>query len=357
MAYRCKVCGYKFKSTDDDLCPQCFTARDDVKCTDGIGHTHGFDTSKERNSFLEEEELREKIPSVSELSGQAHRAADELSKKYQTYRNDQHKMSGSSRTSGTSGYTRQQRSPYQSSSPNSGALDSFQKRANYSAYSTVMNQNQAKNKKGAQGCLVVFILLFFALPILATVLSSSSVLKKAIEGATNEENGNKAYTIDPPDIDMPSIPDFSSLLDNIYDYDYDNSTFDLDFKQEEFSDPNKRLVYDSCYTYDDAVLREADRFEFLDHSLEDEEIRQYYIDFADPDGNQLDIKDPKIKLSGIDAQGLPVYYYDNDGDEIYLLVVEKVKFYSLNVTYFDEDGNQKDMCFDFRLDDLSSYGR
>lgn len=34
MAFKCKHCGYVFKKTDSDLCPECFTARDDVDCMD-----------------------------------------------------------------------------------------------------------------------------------------------------------------------------------------------------------------------------------------------------------------------------------------------------------------------------------
>ncbi len=355
MAYRCKICGYKFKSTDDDLCPQCFTARDDVKCTDGIGHTHGFDTSKERNSFLDEEKLREKIPSAQELTGQAHRAADELSKKYQTYRNDQHKMSGSSRTSGTSGYTRQQRSPYQSSSPNSGALDSFQKRANYAAYSTLMNQNQAKNKKGAQGCLVVFILLFFALPILATVLSSSSVLKKAIEGATNEENGNKAYTIDPPDIDMPSIPDYSSMLDGFFNYNYDAPKFEIDSSQKDICGSGNKIIYYACYKPEEISDIDKENIEYLDHGLKKEQLYQYEVDFTDSNGDPLDVADIMMTVSGIDANGDCTYTFWGQTGNMYILLPEKVRYYSLSVTYFGEDGSQKDMVFMFDVQDLPKF--
>lgn len=38
MAIKCKHCGYVFKKTDSDLCPECFTARDDVDCMDFEKH-------------------------------------------------------------------------------------------------------------------------------------------------------------------------------------------------------------------------------------------------------------------------------------------------------------------------------
>lgn len=45
MPYKCKHCGYIFKKTDSDLCPECFTSRDDVDCTDFEKyHSHGKET-------------------------------------------------------------------------------------------------------------------------------------------------------------------------------------------------------------------------------------------------------------------------------------------------------------------------
>lgn len=45
MNYRCKFCGYRFKDRDEQVCPECFTAReDDISC--GVlgedEHSHGF---------------------------------------------------------------------------------------------------------------------------------------------------------------------------------------------------------------------------------------------------------------------------------------------------------------------------
>lgn len=364
MAYRCKVCGYKFKSTDDDLCPQCFTARDDVKCTDGAGHTHGFDTSAERNSFIEEEKLREKIPSVQELSGQAHRAADELQKKYQTYQSDRHKSSGdNTKNAAMASYLEQKQKRTYNYGYQNKAQDSFQQRAAMQNYAELRNRAAAnKNAKKTSGCLVAFMLLFFIFPIFGMLMTSGSDIIKAIQGAKNEEKGNKAHHIETPsismpDINLPSIPDFSSMLDQLFDYDYSSSDFDLGFKQEEFSDPNKRLIYVSCYKNASSAETEADRLEYLDHSLKNEELYEYHLDIVDENGDPIDLDRCQMTLSAIDASGLPVYYYRGEEDQKYVLLIDKVEFYSLNVTYFDEAGNQKDMLFAFRLSDLPTYDK
>ena len=43
MGNKCKICGYRFKSKDEEICPECFTAReDDISCArySGKAHTH-----------------------------------------------------------------------------------------------------------------------------------------------------------------------------------------------------------------------------------------------------------------------------------------------------------------------------
>ena len=59
--YKCKSCGYRFKPSDSDLCPECFTARDDIGCEsfgDGHGaHTHFKDAAG--SDDFSAEQLRE----------------------------------------------------------------------------------------------------------------------------------------------------------------------------------------------------------------------------------------------------------------------------------------------------------
>lgn len=54
MRNKCKICGYRFKSNDEAICPECFTARgDDISCA-GYGkdeHSHQYNVSQERRSF------------------------------------------------------------------------------------------------------------------------------------------------------------------------------------------------------------------------------------------------------------------------------------------------------------------
>ena len=363
MAYRCKVCGYKFKSGDDDLCPQCFTARDDINCTDQPGHSHTFDTSNERNSFIEHEKLREDIPSVSELSGQAHRAADELEKKYQTYKNDRHKAAGVhqnpyiSQTANKAQDSFQSREAMKNNAARNNAGSSF----NYNSYSDLVNQLSGnKNGNKAKGCLAAFIVLFFVFPILGVVLSSGSTIMKAVKDAKNEENGNKAHKIetpeiDPPDIDMPSIPDFSSMLDGLFNYNYDAPKFEIDSSQKDICGSGNKIIYSACYKPEEISDIDKENIEYLDHGLKKEQLYQYEVDFTDSNGEPLDVADIIMTVSGIDANGDCTYTFWGQTGNMYILLPEKVRYYSLSVTYFGEDGSQKDMIFMFDVQDLPKF--
>ena len=69
MAYKCKSCGYRFKPSDSDLCPECFTARDDISCLDaggGESHNH-FKDSAGGDDFIAQQMRDESKLSGDEL--------------------------------------------------------------------------------------------------------------------------------------------------------------------------------------------------------------------------------------------------------------------------------------------------
>ena len=46
MGNKCKICGYRFKSRDEEICPECFTAReDDITCARYSGSEHSHRSS------------------------------------------------------------------------------------------------------------------------------------------------------------------------------------------------------------------------------------------------------------------------------------------------------------------------
>lgn len=351
MAYKCKVCGYRFKSSDDDLCPQCFTARDDVKCSDSPGHSHGFDVNNERNSFLDEEKLRESIPSAQELNGQAHRAADELKKKYQTYQNDKHTYSGNPRASATAKYVQQQRQ----NAYNSGN--------SYDAYKNFMQQRQNQQvdvtavQKKIRIFVVLFILAFFVLPLVVELIKSGIAFKKAAD-TSDDGGGVRAVQIEKPDpIDLPSIPDFSSLADgfSIYDYDYENSNLELAFSQNDQDGTGNRLINENNMVALDFAGVTDEQMDYVDQSLKGGDFYAYYIDFFDENGDSVKRTDCTCVLSAVDANSLPVYYFIGNKDQELIVLNNDVQFYMLMVNYVDAEGYSKTMYYEFSLDDFLTY--
>lgn len=77
MAYKCRICGYKFKAGDGSLCPECFTARDeelrfDTKASQQE-NIFGSRRKEEVGSFLADElrqELHEDIAMKKDLDRQ-----------------------------------------------------------------------------------------------------------------------------------------------------------------------------------------------------------------------------------------------------------------------------------------------
>ncbi|MCD8094990.1 MAG: hypothetical protein LUE12_02540 [Ruminococcus sp.] len=67
MAYKCKVCGYKFKADDLYVCPECFTQRDDYDCNYyEEGHTHTKDTEDYPEDDFLAHELKEERQKTKE---------------------------------------------------------------------------------------------------------------------------------------------------------------------------------------------------------------------------------------------------------------------------------------------------
>ena len=65
MGKKCKICGYRFKSKDEAICPECFTARDDdISCErySASEHSHGRSFSaglRDTSESFVQRELRE----------------------------------------------------------------------------------------------------------------------------------------------------------------------------------------------------------------------------------------------------------------------------------------------------------
>lgn len=172
MAYRCKTCGYRFKSGDSDLCPECFTARDDIGCeTFDKKHTHFKDSYKESNDFLEDqlkEESKSGIGGEKTYERPADAYADRRTNAY--------------RANASSGYTQFNGANNYARYPNNANIP-------YNAGAKV--KSSPKHSGCAVFLVVVVIVLIAASSILPAVFS---FIRSKISGYYDEENGADTQT-------------------------------------------------------------------------------------------------------------------------------------------------------------------
>ena len=198
MAYRCKSCGYWFRSSDSDLCPECFTARDDISCLNysdgGSAHSHGvFSDSDSGDDFLARQ-IREE----SRLSG------DELLEELREYSDSARRRVGSVTPPNT--YSRPS-APTVSYQPRTAASNLQTRRISYDMnYSA----NTPPKKKGA-GCLGVIIVALFCLPFLLEFVPSLIDIFKDLY-----EESQQSQTVTLPD-GAANVTTDSPLYDESFD--------------------------------------------------------------------------------------------------------------------------------------------
>ena len=201
MAYRCKCCGYIFKSSDSDLCPECFTARDDTKCSDmERGHTHFKERSKEKNDFLDDQ-LREERKAAKEDFGEDYNIRDDSARKSRYTQNytgtynvgaqqsygQPHINSayngGKSTLRFTNGFDPNAQAGYSNTQYNYGNMQANygNMQANYGN----MQAYTARTAKTTKKIVVAIIIIAFVLPIIASI--GLSLLSWMINRNTNDE--------------------------------------------------------------------------------------------------------------------------------------------------------------------------
>lgn len=270
MNKKCKVCGYKFKSSDENICPECFTSReDDISCsryTDDLhSHSCGYNSDNSNtnnlgNDIFEEFERKEKsfideqrrdetdnpIPS-STYSKSLYESSSDMSSRQQKLMALKNAGSFSS-----------------NSAPDNYSDHGFNSQQSYG-----YNPNKAINsqylklnhKKSNQGCLIS-LLLGFLIPLLVIV---TAILK-------NENNDKKDYHYDHdfnidysfvepnislPDMSIADIPDwhsasyespdgsFTLTLSNAEKFNFFN---DINSYYSSEENSNNLLVYDDSYS-------------------------------------------------------------------------------------------------------------
>ncbi len=207
MAYKCKTCGYVFKKSDSDLCPECFTARDDIDCFSfGEQHNHFKDTSDEKDSFIAEQ-LRQETSATPE----------ELGEKFRDM-TDSFKRSFSQDTPPNT-YQKASTPPPaqpQNKVPDLGSYKTSNSSANYTQYRTgsryFTSADQMHRSDGSRPAVklpklfaVVFVLMFL-MPFLITSIVTISNLKNTVKDKMDKSNAAEFGDISLPDMSEEEEP-------------------------------------------------------------------------------------------------------------------------------------------------------
>lgn len=336
MAYRCKSCGYRFKKNDSDLCPECFTARDDIGCTTfEEEHSHGFDaSSSERNSFIEDQ-LKDEKSSVNT--------------KIENYAAKENFRKASS-----SGMTGQTNSSYSSGNNNDGTYRSGSNGMYRSGPFTVKYKTSGQNG-GFQGynnngsnqikplepkvvkIIVLVVIMCFVLPIvisfITTIVSIVSAIKQGVSQNDNDEERSVVVTEQEEDaVIEETIPLFSGEVEAQID---------------------ETIVVSENISYDD-ILDTQSAYNFIPY-FENEEYDKYNNDswhylFADCslDFSSGDYAITEITIAGISEKSDLIYWCshslfgDNssaDVNAVTLAVCENIDKYMFYITVYDVEND------------------
>lgn len=269
MAKKCKICGYRFKSADEAICPECFTARDDdISCEQysASEHSHrksvssGFGDSGE--SFVQSE-LREERRNQFANENFGERAGSRLNTQ-QPYRHDASRFARSDynspppqakQPSAYEKYIAQVQRKQGGTGSQSGFTAAGQRIAQQStfspppsvAHSSINNTPRstlpAKKKQSSIGAvlfLLIFIMGFASIISVATsntmnddwdnttdVQETTVVTARLNSSASSDKNiyNAQADIVAVEDIDASEIPDY--LKNNLQDYTGQNDSWKM----------------------------------------------------------------------------------------------------------------------------------
>lgn len=339
MAYKCKTCGYKFKKSDSDLCPECFTARDDIDC--GFfekKHTHFKDSYNESNDFLSEQ-LREERKSGF---------ADENYSRNDFGRN----MYGSG--SGGNSQSAYSRPTYNSGTINSsynGGKSTLRFTSTYTpgqnpgGYRTgpnsFYNSNTANKspKTNRVGCLIaVIVLLMFVIPIVVSIVG---VVAGFLSG--NFDDGSDSYE---KEFD-PSFGYSANTDDGRITAYVDTAVLGESYSTLSEAQMKNESVLISSYTEDETFDAESDwKIVYLDvyiYSGDDSVIKSIAMVGTDDDGEILFSSSPMF-----DEDNLSTYCY-----HVPFLICEETENYKLQISCEDaEDSYTATIIIDAKYSQL-----
>lgn len=199
---KCRICGYRFKSDDEIICPECFTARDeDISCnsfSDDL-HSHDLRADNEQDGWFGQSEndtfKEEKNDFVSEERKEE--ARDEnFQSTYTPPKNPtpppSYSNSRAEKLAALNNYS-QQRTSYN--------------RPNNSSYSfNATNINHSNKKNGGKGCVTAVVIIIILMSVIPTLFSFFQASSSPTDMTTMTMTTIMTIPIVKPKMTTPTIP-------------------------------------------------------------------------------------------------------------------------------------------------------
>ncbi len=328
MAYKCKVCGYKFKSSDSDLCPECFTARDDINCTDIDGHTHTKDMPRRPD---EEDFLYKQIMEEKDISRELEERRRRANKKYPDPPRTQPNVTAGYDPSRFSSHNAAQvknaaQNPassfktYNSSTSynsNTSAYDQYKNLMNsYTAGGNSSSSSQDRSARAVKRFIIIIVFFIIISTVLSVIVPIAGAIIAAVNGKNESENSLDSIYADYEEVETTeedySLADVTNIrVDGEYD-DVEEITGSetpqyVNIMDEAQLDDGKWLKayvdvsLDDVTSLIDGVV--ADAF--------DEDYNMLYSVIPAVDGSANPLNEVQIPVNeNIDNMTIVVYYHD-----------------------------------------------
>lgn len=357
MRSRCKFCGYHFKNNDEQICPECLTAREeDISCgqyTDDLHSHEEFDSRYRRDdsifsrndtfkesseSFIDEERREENKSRIAKIEKKINSSSSRTANTFSSFNTGY----------GNNGYSSANQTGRTYQNQNTNTLGRSGNSYNFNT------SNAAPAKKG--GCsktIAVIIIVIVAINLIGTFLPTLfSDISDIFDDDTNDTYTDTDYYDDDGFSDYDSTVKMTddgkaSLTQNYYSGYYYSSYYYDDTEKEQFKVyNNSEFDYNSTddfhiyriltsYSLDAENISDhsVDKIYCIGYSADDEMLSRYDIDCDNTTFN-VDLATEQLNFS-------PCLLCDADADYIVITVefTNGTDNYSLDFTLDTEAAN------------------
>lgn len=215
MANKCRICGYRFKSKDEVICPECFTAREeDISCgsysDDLHDRSHGADVRRNFSS-TSENDIFEEYEHASFIDEQRKDEANDPvpSSTYNKNESSSRQQKLDALKQASAGAPQR---PYRNYNiPNNSVNYNGSRPPIQNAFpQNVQIEKNNRQIKKVKGCVVGAIIIWVVIPVIVGLISAFVGEHRSESSSSRYHIADYDYSFEKPDI---SMPDFDGVFD------------------------------------------------------------------------------------------------------------------------------------------------